>query len=98
MLFTRLSGLLSLVLTAGLPAFAEPVLIARPPESRADPKCRGVRAEGLLLLRSDPLASVEAWNGIESVILRGEVIPRESLAAVPENPTAPSGSSASPPR
>ena len=27
MLFTRLSGLLSLVLTAGLPAFAEPVLI-----------------------------------------------------------------------
>jgi len=34
----------------------------------------------LLLLRADPLASVEAWNTIENVILHGELIPRESLA------------------
>ena len=56
------------------------------------------KAANLLLLGSDPLASVEAWNDIESVILRGEVIPRESLAAGRETPPAPSGSSASPPR
>jgi len=34
----------------------------------------------LLLLCADPLASVEAWNEIETVILHGELIPRESLA------------------
>ncbi len=34
----------------------------------------------LLLLRADPLADVEAWNAIETVILHGELIPRESLA------------------
>jgi imidazolonepropionase-like amidohydrolase len=38
----------------------------------------------LLLLRADPLAGVEAWNDIETVILHGELIPRESLA-VPVN-------------
>ena len=37
----------------------------------------------LLLLRADPMAGVEAWNDIESVILRGEFIPRESLASEP---------------
>jgi imidazolonepropionase-like amidohydrolase len=35
----------------------------------------------LLLLSADPLKSVEAWNAIERVIVRGTVIPRESLAA-----------------
>lgn len=39
------------------------------------------KAANLLLLRADPLASVEAWNAIETVILHGEPIPRESLAA-----------------
>lgn len=38
------------------------------------------KTANLLLLRADPLASVEAWNAIESVILHGEVIARESLA------------------
>jgi imidazolonepropionase-like amidohydrolase len=38
------------------------------------------KTANLLLLRADPLASVEAWNAIESVILRGEVLSRESLA------------------
>ena len=38
------------------------------------------KVANLLLLRADPLASVEAWNAIENVILHGEVIPRESLA------------------
>jgi hypothetical protein len=31
-------------------------------------------------LRADPLASVDAWNAIETVILRGEPLPRESLS------------------
>ena len=38
------------------------------------------KTANLLLLRADPLASVEAWNDIETVILHGEPIPRESLA------------------
>ena len=38
------------------------------------------KTANLLLLRADPLASVEAWNAIETVILHGEPIPRESLA------------------
>lgn len=41
------------------------------------------KTANLLLLRSDPLASVEAWNAIETVILHGELIPRESLTAQP---------------
>jgi imidazolonepropionase-like amidohydrolase len=39
------------------------------------------KAADLLLLSADPLKSVEAWDSIESVIVRGSVIPRESLAA-----------------
>jgi hypothetical protein len=39
------------------------------------------KTANLLLLRADPLASVEAWNAIETVILHGEMISRESLAA-----------------
>jgi hypothetical protein len=35
----------------------------------------------LLLLDANPLASVEAWSRIDRVILRGEPIDRESLAA-----------------
>jgi imidazolonepropionase-like amidohydrolase len=35
----------------------------------------------LLLLDANPLASVEAWTRIDKVILRGEPIERESLAA-----------------
>jgi imidazolonepropionase-like amidohydrolase len=35
----------------------------------------------LLLLDANPLASVEAWSRIDTVILRGEPIERESLAA-----------------
>jgi hypothetical protein len=38
------------------------------------------KVANLLLLRADPLAGVEAWNEIETVILHGELIPRESLA------------------
>jgi Amidohydrolase family len=46
------------------------------------------KAANLLLLRADPLASVEAWNAIEMVILHGQVIPRESLAvAAPAQPS-----------
>jgi imidazolonepropionase-like amidohydrolase len=35
----------------------------------------------LLLLDANPLASVEAWTRIDKVILRGEPIDRETLAA-----------------
>jgi imidazolonepropionase-like amidohydrolase len=35
----------------------------------------------LLLLEANPLASLEAWTKIDKVILRGEPIDRESLAA-----------------
>jgi imidazolonepropionase-like amidohydrolase len=35
----------------------------------------------LLLLDANPLASVEAWSRIDTVILHGEPIARESLAA-----------------
>jgi imidazolonepropionase-like amidohydrolase len=35
----------------------------------------------LLLLEANPLASVEAWSRIDTVILRGEPIDRETLAA-----------------
>lgn len=38
------------------------------------------KTANLLLLRSDPLAKVEAWNDIETVILHGEMMSRESLA------------------
>jgi imidazolonepropionase-like amidohydrolase len=38
------------------------------------------KTANLLLLRADPLASAEAWDAIETVILHGELIPRESLA------------------
>jgi imidazolonepropionase-like amidohydrolase len=38
------------------------------------------KTANLLLLSVDPLVSVDAWNEIESVVLRGEVLPRESLA------------------
>jgi len=39
------------------------------------------KVANLLLLNADPLQSVEAWNQIDKVILRGQVIDRESLAA-----------------
>jgi len=35
----------------------------------------------LLLLEANPLASVEAWSRIDTVILHGEPIARETLAA-----------------
>ena len=35
----------------------------------------------LLLLDANPLASVDAWANIDKVILRGEAIDRDSLAA-----------------
>ena len=35
----------------------------------------------LLLLRSNPLQAVEAWNEIDTVVLRGVTIQRESLSA-----------------
>jgi imidazolonepropionase-like amidohydrolase len=35
----------------------------------------------LLLLEANPLASIEAWSKIDTVILRGDPIERESLAA-----------------
>jgi imidazolonepropionase-like amidohydrolase len=41
---------------------------------------KGKRAH-LLLLRANPLHSVEAYNTIETVFLGGRSIPRESLSA-----------------
>jgi len=35
----------------------------------------------LLILRENPLKDIEAWNSIESVILHGQVIERDTLAA-----------------
>ena len=35
----------------------------------------------LLLLDANPLSSVEAWSKIDKVILHGEAIDRETLAA-----------------
>jgi imidazolonepropionase-like amidohydrolase len=46
------------------------------------------KVANLLLLRADPLATVEAWDAIETVILHGELIPRESLA-VPSGSATP---------
>jgi hypothetical protein len=34
-----------------------------------------------VLLDANPLASIEAWTKIDTVILRGQPIERESLAA-----------------
>ena len=39
------------------------------------------KVANLLLLEANPLASVEAWSTIDTVILRGEPIARDSLAA-----------------
>jgi imidazolonepropionase-like amidohydrolase len=39
------------------------------------------KVANLLLLEANPLASVEAWTRIDKVILRGEPIERETLAA-----------------
>ena len=39
------------------------------------------KVANLLLLEANPLASVEAWSRIDTVILRGEPIDRETLAA-----------------
>ena len=44
------------------------------------------KVANLLLLRADPLAGVEAWNEIETVILHGELIPRASLATEAATP------------
>ena len=41
---------------------------------------KGKRAH-LLLLRANPLESVEAYNTIDTVFLGGKAIPRETLAA-----------------
>jgi len=45
------------------------------------------KTANLLLLRADPLASVDAWNAIETVILHGQLIPRESLAVGGQPPS-----------
>jgi imidazolonepropionase-like amidohydrolase len=39
------------------------------------------KVANLLLLEANPLSSVEAWSKIDTVILRGEPIARETLAA-----------------
>jgi imidazolonepropionase-like amidohydrolase len=39
------------------------------------------KVANLLLLEANPLASVDAWASIDKVILRGEPIDRETLAA-----------------
>jgi imidazolonepropionase-like amidohydrolase len=39
------------------------------------------KVANLLLLEANPLADVEAWSKIDTVILRGEPIERERLAA-----------------
>ena len=44
---------------------------------------KGKRAH-LLLLRANPLESVEAYNSIDTVFLGGKAIPRETLAVAPE--------------
>ena len=38
----------------------------------------------LLLLKDNPLKKIEAWNSIETVILHGMPISRETLAVVDE--------------
>jgi imidazolonepropionase-like amidohydrolase len=45
----------------------------------------GKRAD-LLLLRADPLGSLEAWDSMETVFLAGQPIPRRSLLATGGNP------------
>ena len=39
------------------------------------------KVANLLLLKTNPLDSIESWNRIETIILHGEPIKRESLAA-----------------
>jgi imidazolonepropionase-like amidohydrolase len=39
------------------------------------------KVANLLLLRDNPLESVSAWNSVETIVLHGEVIARESLSA-----------------
>ena len=43
------------------------------------------KVANLLLLNSNPLESVRAWSDIDRVILRGQALERESLAARPES-------------
>jgi imidazolonepropionase-like amidohydrolase len=45
------------------------------------------KVANLLLLTENPLETMRAWTSIDRVILRGDVIKRETLAA----PRAPSG-------
>ena len=39
------------------------------------------KVANLLLLEANPLANIEAWTRIDTVILHGEPIARETLAA-----------------
>ena len=43
----------------------------------------------LLLLESNPLANADAWNQIDSIILRGQALTREELAATRNPATRP---------
>ncbi len=47
----------------------------------------GGKVANLLLLRADPLESVEAYDTLETVFLHGRPIPRASLSAL--NASAP---------
>ena len=44
------------------------------------------KVASLLLVRENPLESVEAYDSIETVVVRGEVIPRDRLAASSSGP------------
>jgi hypothetical protein len=37
--------------------------------------------EGILILNSNPLVSIDAYNDIQDVIIKGEIMSRESLAS-----------------
>ncbi len=43
------------------------------------------KVANLLILNSNPLENIEAYNKIEQVIIRGEIIEREQLSATNRN-------------
>jgi hypothetical protein len=74
----------------GLGALFDPAYLADPALKKVVPPAllawyrtdeKPGKTADLLLLSADPLRSVQAWDRIESVIVRGNVIPREVLAA-----------------
>ena len=70
-------------LAAGLPVFAA-ATINNARQYRMEKDFGSIepgKIANLLLLDANPLANVDAWSRIDKVILHGEPIERESLAA-----------------